>query len=617
MRDDNVSGIRKKFERFVTDRDVPLIRLLLYTRWFKWGALTVLVIILSLPATLLKFRTVTPDGFNPVVKISYLDSLQSWSLRRSALKMMEEDKFDDSVHAWHSSIANHPGNLDYMREYFHFLMEHDLRRSKGKDTAQNGMWFLRITQTNKTDVALLADVFDFYDLHTYNHYVINTLEGDLTNDLEKKYLKTLFHAGTVDDFRDRLSQLSEEDIGSDPELRLYRSAYLAAWGPPETALDNLELLRSKLEDDEFRSLAQILNLQVSLARFDVAHYKRSLDYLVSTGKDMMMHHLNYWGMLINEGRKPEALAQIRRYNYPPKNATEVAYFGEVASSLGEDELALQFLSTYAPQYGYHEPIWYVYTQLLTRLEKWPELRKAALIIRNSRNVTDSLKGFSQFMEARAAIGEHRQSAAEQLVSDIVQHKYDSPKTGFLIGKGLGDHGFPMQAISVLNPLEPDLKDNTEYWETVFTLASSSGMRDSLFKAAENLYRLNNDNRAYMNNYAAMLLSERKNPETAISLTYELMTRDKEVNIAAVINHALALVLNQRFNEAVDYMKKVPIEKLPAELVPGYNMAWFEIAYRIKDYDTAREYGLKVDVDKLLPGDKVWYEETWGTLKAEQ
>jgi hypothetical protein len=56
---------------------------------------------------------------------------------------------------------------------------------------------------------------------------------------------------------------------------------------------------------------------------------------------------------------------------------------------------------------------------------------------------------------------------------------------------------------------------------------------------------------------------------------------------------------------------------PPSIYPDYNMAWFEIAYRKKDFDTAREYGLKVEVDKLLPGDKVYYEEAWGTLNNEQ
>ena len=617
MRDNEALDRRQKIERFVTDRDVPLIRLLLYTRWFKWGLLLMLLMILSLPISLIKYHRVTPDGFKPVIKISFLDVIQSWSLRRSALKLMAEDKFDDSVHAWHSSIANHPGNKEYMREYFRFLMNHDLRRSKSKDAAQNGMWFLRITQTNRTDVQLLAEVFDFYDLHTHNHYILNTLDDDLPIDLEKKYVKTLFHAGAAEDFKEHLSKLSSEDIGSDPELKLYRAAYLAAWGPPETALDNLDFIRSKLEDKDSGALAQILNIQISQARSEIHHYKQSLDFLISVGKDTLMHHLNYWGMLIQEGRKPEALKQLQRYNSPPRNAKEVAYFGEVASSLGEKDLALQFLSTYAPQYGYHETVWHVYTKLLTSMEKWPELRRAALIIRNSRHVTDALRGFSQFMEARAAVGESRRLAAGQLIGQVVQHKYAFAPTGYFIGQELGMMGFPSEALSILTPLESSYKDNTDYWETIFTLASSSGDWEPLFNAAENLYRMDPDNWAYTNNYAALLLSERREPETAVSLTYELMNRNKNVNIASVINHALALALNRRFVEAVEYMEKIPSETLSAELVPGYNMAWFEIAYRKKDFDTAREYALKVDVNKLLPGDKLFYLETWDTLNTIQ
>lgn len=617
MRDNEALDRRQKIERFVTDRDVPLIRLLLYTRWFKWGLLLMLLMILSLPISLIKYHRVTPDGFKPVIKISFLDVIQSWSLRRSALKLMAEDKFDDSVHAWHSSIANHPGNKEYMREYFRFLMNHDLRRSKSKDAAQNGMWFLRITQTNRTDVQLLAEVFDFYDLHTHNHYILNTLDDDLPIDLEKKYVKTLFRAGAAEDFKEHLSKLSSEDIGSDPELKLYRAAYLAAWGPPETALDNLDFIRSKLEDKDSGALAQILNIQISQARSEIHHYKQSLDFLISVDKDTLMHHLNYWGMLIQEGRKPEALKQLQRYNSPPRNAKEVAYFGEVASSLGEKDLALQFLSTYAPQYGYHETVWHVYAKLLTSLEKWPELRRAALIIRNSRHVTDALRGFSQFMEARAAVGESRRLAAEQLIGQVVQHKYAFAPTGYFIGQELGMMGFPSEALSILTPLESSYKDNTDYWETIFTLASSSGDWEPLFNAAENLYRMDPDNWAYTNNYAALLLSERRKPETAVSLTYELMNRNKNVNIASVINHALALALNRRIVEAVEYMEKIPSETLSAELVPGYNMAWFEIAYRKKDFDTAREYALKVDVDKLLPGDKLFYLETWDTLNTIQ
>ncbi|MDC0323989.1 hypothetical protein OAM21_02225, partial [Verrucomicrobia bacterium] len=149
----------------------------------------------------------------------------------------------------------------------------------------------------------------------------------------------------------------------------------------------------------------------------------------------------------------------------------------------------------------------------------------------------------------------RQLAAEQLIGQVVQHKYAFAPTGYFIGQELGNMGFPAQALSILTPLESTYKDSTDYWETIFTLASSSGMGEPLFDAAENLYRMDPDNWAYTNNYAALLVSERRKPETAVSLTYELMNRDKNVNIASVINHALALALNRRFVEAVEYMKK--------------------------------------------------------------
>ncbi|MBT6236739.1 MAG: hypothetical protein HOI50_00155, partial [Verrucomicrobia bacterium] len=67
MRDNEALDRRQKIERFVRDRDVPLTRLLLYTRWFKWGLLLMLLMILSLPISLIKYHRVTPDGFKPAV----------------------------------------------------------------------------------------------------------------------------------------------------------------------------------------------------------------------------------------------------------------------------------------------------------------------------------------------------------------------------------------------------------------------------------------------------------------------------------------------------------------------------------------------------------------------
>ena len=147
---DKKTAVSRKIEKFVTDYDVPLLRLLYYTRWLRWGLLCMLLILVTVPLGLVKVWTATPLDFNPVVKISLLDKLQSWSLRRAAYKAMDAGRFEDAVHAWHSSIANDPGNQVYQREYFQFLMDEDLQKSKSREAAQNGWWYLKLNQTNLT-----------------------------------------------------------------------------------------------------------------------------------------------------------------------------------------------------------------------------------------------------------------------------------------------------------------------------------------------------------------------------------------------------------------------------------------------------------------------------------
>lgn len=617
MSENNRLSIKEKLEKFVTDYDFPLLRILLYSRWMIWALLLMILIVASLPLSLAKIWKTTPDGFEPVVKISILDVAQAWSFRRAALKEFAEDKFEDSVHAWHSAIANDPGNVEYMREYFRFLIDHDQNRLKSSQATQNGMWFLRITQTNKTDFALLTDVFDHYHLYTYNHFFLHPRRDELDIDLEKKYLKALFHTETIDVFANRIRKLDDEMVSKDPELELYKTAYLAIWGPDESANRYKELFRTKLDDPEFRDLAHILNLSVSQAAYEAEPFKASLDYLMSKKSDKLMHHILYWNMLVELGRKSETVELLKQYNNDPASAVELSYFGQLAIGLGENDLALEYFAKHASRFVYYEPMWLIYSNELIRTKQWSELRKSALMIRKSSNLTESLKGLSEYFEARAAIGEGRFKAADGFVAKVVQHEYTTPQTGLHIGKGIGDHGYGPQALAILGPLESAYRDNQSYWQTVFSISQKEKLRESLLKSAENLYRLQPNNAVYLNNYAAILLSERQKPAVAISLTRELMNRDKDINIGSIINHALALVLNQRFDEAVEYMQKVPMDQLPAEMKPGFYLAWFEITFRSNQFDLARDYIDKIDTESLLPGDKVWFEEAVNTLSAEQ
>lgn len=615
--------IKRKLRKLIRYRDTPLLRLIIYNPWLLWILGGMLIILIVVPILPWKIWQTTPDTVNPVVKISILDKAQSWSLRRTAVKAANEGRFEDSVHAWHSSIANDPGNLEYLREYFRYLMKSDLNNSKSRQAVTYGLWYLKVAQTNLTDLELVTDVLDFYGFHETNHQLLTTQKDDeLTPSMQGKFLKALFHEGNFTGFRERLTQVDAAYLDNDPELNLYRSAYMAAWGSPDTSLENLRFLRSKFTDMEQAQLAHRLHLQVSLARRDLVAFKQSFDFLVSRGVDDMADHLDYWWMLVRAGKRDEVVPLLKQSKYPIKNALEVIQYAELAASLGEYEQALQFLNTYVEPFGFFEPVWVIYSKILIRQEDWTKLTQVALRARNKSSASNSLKGFSYFLEGRAAIGQQRTSIADQLMIQASSFQYEIPAMAMFVTDSLQSLGYHKEGLSILSHLEGYLREDGSYWESVSELAAALGEPESMLKAAENLYRLYPDNLENMNDYAALILSKRTEPETALSLTQALLdqaqtkfsTHDTSYGIA-LINHAFALALNQRLEDAVAHLEQVNVGSLQQEVLVGYHLAWFEVGLKKKDYDLARQHGLLVQKEQLLSGDREWFDKTWEFLNA--
>lgn len=616
MRDIKIA-VRQKIGKFVHKHDVPLLRLLYYSRWLRLGVFTVLCILIIVPLGITKIWRVTPEGFTPSIKISLLDTLQSWSLRRGALKAMASNEFDDAVDAWHSSIANNPTNENYQREYFQVLMDHDLRKTKTRQAVQNGFWYLHLTQTNHTALEIITDVFNFYHLHEINRQLLAQHQHDLTAKMEAKYLKSLFHMGNIGAFRTYLERMDPSRFEEDFELSLYQCAYMSIWGGAHSALPYVETLRSSLDHPKHASLAHSLNMQVSMERGEIASFKRSMDYMITRGVDRLIHHMQYWNLLVEHGQKDQAIDHLKRYNLPPNSATDVVRFADFASSLGEKDLASQYLRTYALDFGYYEPVWIAYANNLIDQNDWHGLNQAALHARRNPYASSTLKGFTFFMEGRAALGEQKYDRAEKLMAKAATFDYGIPSIGLYLGRKLGDLGFSSEAMMILQQSQSELMDETLFWETVFPLANAMGDTEKLLEAAENMYRLNSHRKKYRNNYAALLLSTRSKLEIAVSLTRELLNEStpkrhthRASYQAALINHALALALNHRYEEAVEHLKLISRDSLLPEFEAGYHLAWFEVAMRMKDFDVARSHGLLVQKEQLLPADRLWYEKTW-------
>ena len=151
-----------------------------------------LLLMWSIPICLIKVWPTTPEGFEPSIKVSLLDKLQSWALHRSAVDHAAKKEMEASLHSWHASMINDPGNIDVMGEYFDFLLEQDLQRLAVVDAAQSGLWYLRLTSTNRTAVRRVSRVFDFYGHHDLNRFFLDEIREDLDQKSESSFLNRLF-----------------------------------------------------------------------------------------------------------------------------------------------------------------------------------------------------------------------------------------------------------------------------------------------------------------------------------------------------------------------------------------------------------------------------------------
>src|SRR5204862_4483755 len=78
----------------------PLVRLLIFSFWFRLIFAGFLLFLIFLGLFLPRIWRTTPPGFLPVVKISGLDMAQAWPLKRSELRLMNAGDLDQAAYAW-------------------------------------------------------------------------------------------------------------------------------------------------------------------------------------------------------------------------------------------------------------------------------------------------------------------------------------------------------------------------------------------------------------------------------------------------------------------------------------------------------------------------------------
>jgi hypothetical protein len=119
----------------------------------------------------------------------------------------------------------------------------------------------------------------------------------------------------------------------------------------------------------------------------------------------------------------------------------------------------------------------------------------------------------------------------------------------------------------------------------------------------------------MNNYAATLLIMRRNPEEAVRLTLQLLAQNPASPVARV-NHAAALLLNERVAEAENLLRSVPTNALNRAQISLYNLDLFEMKVRLGHLENAKALLDLIEERYLYPPQREWLTKLRKQLLAD-
>ena len=593
----------------------PLLHLVFFSFWFQLILTGIGLFAIALVIMLPRVWTTTPPGFKPVIKVRLLNLAQAWSLKRSAQKAMAAGQLDTAVMTWQQAVANNPANPKLNRGFFEAIIKCDQAKPQPQLVIGQALWLLRLTGTNQVNADLAAKLF-----LKYHHYegVLDLLEPrakTLSPVLSVAYLKALFNLGQMDQFA-RHWQLLDPNQANDPELRFYRMAYLAGWGPADTAAEGRRQLEAAQADPAWRELAVRLGLIVYLRQENVAGYEKNLRQLKEWHADNLGDNVLYWQLLDTNGKREQAVQLVRAFNTPPASAAELLLLANTHQSLGRQSQALQLMQRYAGQFAYAEAIWMTYAGLLIGEQRWPALLTLAMDMRKEKVAGDNLVGFSYYTEGRAHLAQQKRGPAEAAFRQIPEFTYRNPALVVEMGRNLYALGYPEIAKDLLIKSQPLCARSPLYWQLLGTVAHLLKLTDLRLTAYESAYQLNPQDWVAMNNYAAVLITQRQRPQEAIKLTVQLLAHAPN-SVPAKINHSMALLANQRTTEAVALLQTINLNGLSPEETTAYYLGMLEANVNQRRYALARQDLAKIDRQHLFANQRQWLEQVRQQIEAAQ
>lgn len=581
----------------------PLIRLIRGDPLFGFFLGMLGLMLVSLALFIPKIWVVSPSGVTPAIRVSGLDLAQAWSLKRTAKENMRAGDYDKASFAWLAACANNRADPKLFRGFLRNFINGKSSAKQTEIAIHSSFWLLKLTSTNLSDLELTSEVLADCGAVNLLFRLLEPRKHQLSTELEARYLKVLFDCRKMNDFA-AFWNLGSERHALDAELRLYSAAALAGWGESKKTTAAFAELDDALELPELGLLACRLQMAASAQRNDLDRYRMALGKLKNSEADSLLDHIGFWRLLVNAGRKSEALNMVNEMPAQPRNARETLSIAKFLWDIGFREDAINVLAQSQLPSDSAQEFWTFYADLLITAKRWEDLKRVALLMRRQSSIRNRFTALSYYLEGRAELALKRQFSATAAFQRMLDWPFNNPELWIRIGNQLLQFNRPKLTVKILTALRTPPSQDPNYWSLLFDAASRIRDTDRMLEAAAQWHKLQPENLEAMQNYAAALMLNKTNPDLAIRLTWLLKSRLPSSTTAS-LNHATALRLNERHLEADAVLSKLDPNQLTEREAAAYHLNRFSLALQSDRNEEAQIRGKMIDQRHLYTPQRDW------------
>jgi tetratricopeptide (TPR) repeat protein len=589
----------------------------LYEPWFRVLLASAALVLPAIPLLLFPLIKTSPDGFTPRVRVSGIDLVQAWSLKRTAVRQASSGDTNGALFTWRMAIANNPADPLLLREFLQTLSQTERPQSYIDLALPYSRWLLRLSKTNQSDVEMVAKMYEKIGLHDL---VVETVAASFDPahaEFALSYLKALFHRGDYERFAAVWKRCRFSGQTRALAELYYAGCVAVAEGrrttakPEESSANAKRHVREAEDQAELQVDAHRIQLQVTRSELDREGYLRSLQRLARSGDDTFLDHLNFWNLLLRLGQTNEARSSCEKFGRSPQEPDEAVKLASFHYNAGQPEEALRVFAQSQPKFPQSEPVWISQCNLLLELKRWDELRMAAIQARAEMQArSQHSTAYAWYFEAVANLHSKREDQAERMLRSLKDRAGSLPQRMEFAERILAI-GYPEIARDILRESRGELGKvlamDREYWMLLARAASEVRDLSLLTIALSRAHEIQPTDPVISNNLAAALLASRGAPARALKLTTDLMRSDR-IWVGAQLNYSLALVQNGRVDEAERLLASIPTDQLTGPERSTHSLAKFEIAALRENWNDANSFAPLINRDDLLGPERENFDE---------